>query len=377
MDSRVSSPTADRLVSLDALRGVDMFWLTGGTAMRLAVARGAGAPEFLELAKRWTTHAPWEGFQLHDLILPLFFFIVGAAMPLSFGKRLARGDGKGSLYRHVWTRTALLFILGLIGQGHLLAYDLDRLRILYSVLESLALGYAVAAIVYLNTRVLGQAVAVAVFLLGSWAALVWIPVPGHGAGVLTPEGNLVGYVDKLVLGPFYGGDGWGRIVSTPNCACMLLIGALACQWLRSDRGQAVKVAGLLLAGAACVGLGLAWSPWLPIIKSIKTSSFILYATGQSIMLLAVFYLVVDVWGWRAWTFPFVVIGMNSIAVYMAVLVFDWGPGGGLFGQIGAVFVGGLRPWLGAWWPLVHELARYTVIWLILYWMYRARSFVRV
>jgi len=231
--------------------------------------------------------------------------------------------------------------------------------------------------VYLNTRAFGQAAVVALFLLGSWAALVWIPVPGHGPGVLTPEGNLVGYVDNLVLGPFYGGDGWGRIVSTPNCACMLLIGALACQWLRSDRGQAVKVAGLLLAGAACVGLGLAWSPWLPIIKSIKTSSFILYATGQSIMLLAVFYLVVDVWGWRAWTFPFVVIGMNSIAVYMAVLVFDWGPGGGLFGQIGAVFVGGLRPWLGAWWPLVHELARYTVIWLILYWMYRARSFVRV
>jgi len=366
----VSSGPATRLLSLDALRGVDMFWLTGGVGILVALARGTGNEAFQAYATRITNHVPWDGFVLHDLILPLFFFIVGAAMPLSFGKRLARGDSKRQLYAHVFLRTFLLILLGLMAQGHLLAYDLSKLKILYSVLESLALAYLLAAVVILNFGVLGQAIAVVGLLLGYWAVVAWVPVPGYGAGVLTPEGNLVGYVDKTVLGHFYAGEGWGRIVSTPTASCLLLFGALACHWLRSNRSQAVKALGLLLAGAAGIALALAWSPWLPINKPLKTSSFVLYSVGWSLLLWGLFYLVIDVWGWRKWTFPFVVVGMNSIAVYMATILFD-------FGLIGDIFVGGLRPWLGVWWPLVHQVARYTVVWLILYWMYRTKSFVKV
>lgn len=364
-----SASSSSRLVSLDALRGVDMFWLTGGVGIFVAFARGTGNEAFLAYARRVTNHVPWEGFVLHDLILPLFFFIVGAAMPLSFSKRLAQGN-KRELYRHVVIRTLLLFLLGLIGQGHLLAYDLEKLRILYSVLESLALAYFVAAMVILNFGVVGQSIAVAGMLLGYWALVAWVPVPGYGAGVLTPEGNLVGYVDKLLLGPFYGGAGWGRIVSTPTASCTLLMGALACHWLRSNQRQAIKAVGLLVAGVVCLGIGLAWSRWLPIIKPIKTSSYTVYAAGWSLLLWGLFYLAIDVWGWRKWCFPFIVVGMNSIAVYMATMLFD-------FGRIGDIFVGGLRPSLGVWWPLVHELARYAVIWLILFWMYRTKSFVKV
>jgi len=140
--------------------------------------------------------------------------------------------------------------------------------------------------------------------------------------------------------------------------------------LRANRSGAIKVAQLTAAGLGCLALGLLWHNWFPIIKHIWTSSFVLFSAGLCYLLLALFYLLIDVWGFKKWAFGFVVIGMNAIAVYMVTRLFD-------FRHVGNIFVGNLDKWLGPWNDFVRVVAAFTVIWLILYWMYRKKSFIKI
>ncbi len=358
-----------RLMSLDALRGFDMFWIIGGGAIfRELLARGANS-EFLKALLLQLKHVRWEGFHAWDLVMPLFLFVVGVAMPFSFSKRLARGDSKRQLYSHIVKRVLILFVLALVAKGELQKFDWANMHLFTSVLQSIAVGYLITSIVMLNMRVGWQMITLAALLLLFWALVALVPVPGHGAGVFTEGGNLVVYVDNLVLGRFQRGTGF-RIISLMTFGCTVMLGALAGQLLRSKESQAAKVIYLFGAGIGCLILGSVWSSWIPIIKKIWTSPFVLFAAGWSLLLLALFYLVIDVWGLRKWAFGFVVIGMNAIAVYIATRVFD-------FCLVGDVFVAGLAKWLGDWHGFVREVAAFVVIWLILFWMYRKKSFIKI
>jgi len=197
-----------------------------------------------------------------------------------------------------------------------------------------------------------------------------VPVPGYGAGVLTPDGNLAIYLDKLILGQFQDGTSYTWILSSMTFGCTVMLGAMAGELLRSERKQTAKVLWLLGAGVGCLLLGLMWGNWFPIINHLWTSSLVLFSGGWCLLLLALFYLVIDVWGLRKWAFGFVVIGMNAIAVYMATRLFD-------FHHIGNIFVGGLDKWLGPWNDFVQTTAAFAVVWLILYWMYRKKSFIKI
>ena len=358
-----------RLMSLDALRGFDMFWIIGGGVIfRELLAKGTNS-EFLKVLLIQLEHVRWQGFHAWDLVMPLFLFIVGTAMPFSFGKRLARGDSKRQLYFHVIKRVVILCVLALITKRQLQTYDWANMRLFASTLQAIAIGYLITSVVILNMRVRWQMITLAGLLLLFWALVALVPVPGYGAGVFTKDGNLVTYVDNLVLGRRQLGTGF-RIISLMTFGCTVMLGALAGQLLRSEKIRAAKVIYLFGAGIGCLLLGRLWDNWLPIIKMIWTSSFVLFSVGWSLLLLALFYLVIDVWGLRKWAFGFVVIGMNAIAVYVATRVFD-------FRLVGDVFVAGLAKWSGQWHGFVRATAGFVVVWLILYWMYRKKSFIKI
>jgi len=365
-----------RIMSIDALRGFDMFWIIGGWS----IFRGLHE-KFDNSTTQWLTrqmsHVKWEGFTPWDLIMPLFLFVVGVVMPFAFNKRLELGHSKSRLYRHIIMRFVILFILGMIAQGRLLEYDLSQLRIFSNTLQAIAVGYVISAVIILNLKLVWQLITTGALLLLFWALMMLIPVPGHGAGVLTPEGNLAIYIDRLVLGSFIDGTDppYTWILSGMTFTCTVMLGVFAGHLLRSKKSNSRKVLLLAAMGIGSLLLGWIWNDrlWIfsfPIIKHLWTSSFVLYSAGWCFLLLALFYLVIDVLGLKKWAFPFVVIGMNAIAVYMATHVFN-------FRHIGDIFVGGLEKWCGPWNGFIQAVAAFAVIWLILLWMYRKKTFIKI
>ena len=363
--------TAGRVMSIDALRGFDMFWIIGGGPIFASLHNVFDSPATAQIRTQ-LTHVKWTGFRFEDLIMPLFLFIVGAVMPFSFNKRLDAGHGKTRLYLHILKRTVILFVLGMIAQGHLLEYDLSKLHIFSNTLQAIAAGYLIAAIIMLNLGIRWQIAVTGILLLLFWALMMLIPVPGHGAGVLTPDGNLAIYIDRVIFGSFIDGTDppYTWILSSITFGCSVMLGVMAGHILRSDKVGIRKVLWLLAAGGVCIVLGLAWNLCFPIIKHLWTSSFVLFSGGLCFMLLALFYLLIDVLGFKIWAFGFIVIGMNAIAVYMAVHIVN-------FRNIGGFFVEGLEKYTGNWYLFIHSLAGFAIVWLILWWMYRKKSFIKI
>jgi predicted acyltransferase len=363
------------------LRGFDMFWIIGGDALIKALAHWAGWPA-KDLIDEQLEHAEWEGFHFYDLIFPLFLFLVGVVLPFSLGKLQERGEPRSRVYWRILRRTVLLFALGLAYNHFLqlgfytppLGLDFSAVRVA-GVLQRIAICYGVAALVVLHTRVRSQIALTAALLLGYWALLAFVPAPGSAAGDYSRNGNLPGYVDAhylpgKILAEYYGyGDNEGLLSTLPAVGTALL-GALAGHWLRSGRSGLRKVLGLAGAGVVSLLLGWAWGLWFPVIKNLWTSSFVLVAGGWSLLLLALFYGVIDVLRWRAWAFFFVVIGANAITIYLLPHVID-------FEKAGHFFFGGVERHAGAFGPVVAALGVLAVEWLLLLYLYRRRLFLRV
>ncbi|MFI5128432.1 MAG: acyltransferase family protein [Chitinophagales bacterium] len=357
-----------RLICVDALRGFDMLWIIGGGDVIIALAK-AHPNNFLNGLAEHFAHQ-WGRFHFYDIIMPLFMFIVGVVMPVAFKTRLDRGDSKKQIYAHVLRRVIRLYILGLIASGHLLTFDINKIHLWTDTLHAIAVGYLVSSVLLLELNLKWQ-IGITAFLLSLyWVVIAFIPVPGYPAGMFEPTINLPLYVDNRVLGHFQEGEGWTYILTNMTFVCSVMLGVFAGKILMSAQGEKKKAAQLALIGVGCLAAGKIWGIWFPIIHHLWTSTLVLYAGGWSFLLLALFYLVIDVWGYKKWAFPFVVIGMNAIAVYVATHLFH-------FTLIGSVFVGGLAQWLGPWNEFVQELAALIVIWLILYWMYRKKTFVKV
>lgn len=369
MDNKIKSEISDqRLVCVDALRGFDMLWIIGGSEVLVTLAKATDF-SFLSNMPVNFDHA-WDQFHFYDLIMPLFLFIVGVVMPVSFKKRIARGESKKNLYIHVIRRVIILYILGLIASGHLLTFDSSKLHLWTDTLHAIAVGYLVSSIMILELKLKWQIGITTALLFLYWGIMALIPIPGFGAGMYEPDTNLALYVDNAVLGHFQEGSGWTYIVTNLTFICSVMLGVFAGNILQSQRPAMKKVGLLALIGICCIIAGKIWGIWFPIIHHLWTSSLVLFAGGLSFLLLSLFYLVIDVWGYKKWSFPFVVIGMNAIAVYVATHLFD-------FLKIGNVFVGGLAKWLGPWNDFVQASATLAVVWLILYWMYRKKTFIKI
>jgi predicted acyltransferase len=363
-----SEITTKRLRCVDALRGFDMLWIIGGDAIIVALAK-AHPNHFLNaLAKHFQHH--WGQYHFYDTIMPLFLLIVGVVMPFSFKNRLEKGESKKQIYIHVLKRVFILYILGLIASGHLLELNISTLCLLADTLHAIAISYLVSSILLLELNIKWQVGITASLLLLYWAILALVPVPGYGAGMFEPDVNLPRYIENLVLGHFQEGLGWTYVLTSMTLVCSVMLGVFAGQILISNKTDKKKVSQLAMIGVGCIVTGKVWGIWFPIIHHIWTSSLVLFAGGWSYLLLALFYLVIDVWGYKKWAFPFVVIGLNAIVVYVATHLFK-------FELIGNVFVGGLAKWLGPWNEFVQQLAALIVVWLILYWMYSKKTFIKV
>jgi predicted acyltransferase len=344
-----------------------MFWIIGGTGLVISLAHVLGFDSSVPWLRQQFTHPTWNGFTFYDLIFPLFVFLVGVAMPFSFAKHLDRGEGRGRLYWRICRRTVLLILLGIIYNNGLLKLDLADQRFC-SVLGRIGLCYFAAALVMLHSSIRGQIAWIVFLLVGYWAAIVWIPVPNFGPGNLAPGATLADYIDRSVLpGTLYARvrDPEGLLSTIPAIATTL-IGVLAGGWLReSPRNGHVKAAALLLAGAIGLAVGCLWDQSFPINKNLWSSSFVLWTGGLSLILLGLFYLVIDVWGWKKWAFVFVVIGANAITIYLAQ---EWLN----FDALGRLAFGHA--------PIHRSLlsnAGLVVKWFSLYLLYRQRIFLRL
>jgi predicted acyltransferase len=374
-----------RVLSLDALRGFDMFWIIGGDKLAvalLALIPVARAP-WVEQAKLQFAHQPWEGFRFYDLIMPLFLFVVGAAMPFSFARRAELGHSKRRMFFKLLRRTVILFILGMAIQGHLLDFNLDTLHPFSNTLQAIAVGYFFAGIFMLFVPIWGQVVISIVLLLAYWGLLALIPVSAGGGeaarGVYEPHANVAYSVEQWVMGRFidHTDPPYTWVLSGITFTATTMLGVFAGYMVGSNSAPMMKFGWLVLLGAICLGGGWAWAEYLhfPIVKHIWTSSMVLWAAGWSYLLLALFFLVIDVIGLRRIAFPLVVIGMNAIVAYVAyhlVIPFD---------AISTTLVGGIARHLNGLLEnsgtLLLKLTTVILVWLVLYHLYRHKIFVRI
>ena len=251
-------------------------------------------------------HADWNGLTPTDVIFPFFLFIVGVAIALS-------RPTPGRIVR----RAAIIFTLGLVLNG-LPSFDWATIRI-PGVLQRIAVCYLVAAFLFLKTRLRTQALVTAALLLGYWVAMTLVPVPGHGAGDLGPEGNLGAWLDRAVLGPHvlrltrvYDPEG---ILSTVPAVATTLLGVLTGQWLTNARARSVTVVGMVLAGAVACLVGVVWGLVFPVNKALWTSSYAMLTAGLALLVFAACYAAIELRGWRRWAAPFVVLGVNALLLF--------------------------------------------------------------
>lgn len=361
MKTNTADPPSERIVSVDALRGFDMFWIIGGEAVAKALEKVSNGPVISAVATQ-LQHVEWAGFHFFDGIFPLFLFLVGVSIVLSMDRLVEKVGRKGALIR-IARRSVLLFIVGIFYYGGL-SRSWPDVQV-SGVLPRIALCYLFASTLYVLHPRKGIVIAAALCLAGYWAMLMFVPFPDvnlkHGttgkkgsqadakpvaemlAGVTTTvsgtleEGrNLTHYVDSRWLpgkkrNLYYTNEG---LLSTIPAVANTLFGIMAGWLLVSTRWSGrQKVAWLLGAGAAGIALGLLWGLQFPVIKRIWTSSFGLLSSGFAAILLGLFYLVVDVWRLQRWCAPFLWIGTNALTVYLAVNLVD-------FESIAERFVGG-------------------------------------
>ena len=302
----------DRLLSLNVFRGL--------TLVAMVMVNMPGDHHH---AYRVLSHVSWNGWTIADLIFPFFIFIVGVAMPFSFAGRQALGESKGKLFGHIFLRSAVLFAVGVFMTWYYNfmtgspRYHFSNIRI-FGALQRIALCYFLAAPLYLALKKRGLAILSAVILVLYFILLRFVPVPGHAAPVLVMDGNWVQYVDLHLMPNHLYFDHWeskGWLGTLPALANMLL-GVLVGLQLRSSRPSLEKARFLFLWGGAGVLLGLLWSRWIPINQNLWTSSLVVFMCGLATVILAGCYYVADVRKITAWTKPFVIVGVNSLFLWV-------------------------------------------------------------
>lgn len=368
-----SSPS-QRLLSLDTLRGFDMFWISGGEEVFAILAKVTGWSWAILIAHQ-LTHPDWNGFRAYDLIFPTFLFMAGVSTPFSLGSRLDKGVPASHLLRKVIQRGIILVILGIIYNNGIFQTEWERMRY-PSVLARIGLAGMFAQIIYLYTDKRTRWILFAVILVTYYLFMKFYPVPGCGAGLLTMDCNPASYIDKMIIPgrlhlTIHDPEG---LVSTFPAIATGLMGIFAGELLRTNDEiihRKNKVVYLIAGGIVSLLLCLVWDYFFPINKNLWTSSFVLCAGGFSTLLLALFYWFIDVLNFRKWTLFFVVIGMNSIVIYMIGRFIDFGyTAHALFGGILSYFPEPVEEMGGM-------IAFIMVQWAFMYLLFRNRLFLKV
>jgi predicted acyltransferase len=386
-----------RLVSLDEFRGLVMVLMLGEAMHLPVVAQAFPHSLFWRVIGFNTEHVEWQGCSLHDLIQPAFSFLVGAALPFSIASRKMKGQTFGPMLGHAVRRALLLIFLGIFLRS---LRSTQTYFTFEDTLTQIGLGYVFLFLLGF-TRVRTQVVTLVLILILFWAAFVLYPAPGPQfdyARVGVPQdwphlytgflshwnknSNLSWAFDLWFLNLFprrspfvFNEGGWSTLSFIPTLGTMIM-GLLAGEWLKGKRSKEEKLRGLVIAGAALLLLGLVcqWAGICPIVKRVWTSSYTLYSGGWVVLILAGFYALLDWKGWRRWAFPLVVVGMNSIAVYVMSWTMSAFFGDALdrhFGKAISAIAG------TTFQPVLHGFAILLIFWLILLWMYRRKIFLRI
>lgn len=381
----MGNTTTGRLLSLDVLRGFVMFWIMSGEHIVHALAKAAPIPVFIWMSTQ-LHHTDWNGVTFYDMIFPIFLFVAGVSMPYSFDNKMRvagvtsprqlPANEKRKIYLSMVKRTCILLFLGFMVNG-LLRFDGYEQTRFASVLGRIGLAWFFAGIIYLNFDFKKQLFWLVVILFGYYFTLKLIPVPNFGAGILTPEGSFTSYIDQLFLpgrihSKVYDPEG---LFSTIPAIATALLGVFLGTFLKNtakDFSTNKKLFIMITSAVVLMGIGMLWNYDFPINKRLWTSSFVCYVGGFSILLFAFFYLVIDVMGFHKWAFPLILIGSNSILIYMA---FE-----GLvnFGHTAEFVFGGIIKYLPFIWQPVFTAISVTFVQLILlYFLYKRKLFLKV
>jgi len=386
-----------RLVSLDAFRGMVMTLMLGERMRLPEVARAFPHSAMWALIAFNTEHVDWQGCSLHDLIQPAFSFLVGAALPFSIASRKRRGEAFGHMFGHAVRRALILIFLGIFLRSLTSPQTYFTFE---DTLTQIGLGYVFLFLLGF-TRARTQVVVLILILICFWVAFALYPAPGpqfEYARVGVPQNwthNYTGFLshwnknsnlswafDVWFLNLFprehpfvFNEGGWSTLSFIPTLGTMIM-GLLAGEWLKAAGSKEQKLRGLMIAGMGLVLLGLAcqWTGICPIVKRVWTSSYTLYSGGLVVLILAGFYALIEWKGWRRWAFPLVVVGMNSIAVYVMSWTMSDFFGNALDRHVGGAIAAIAGPTLQ---PVLHGFAIMLIFWLILVWMYRRKIFLRI
>lgn len=391
--------TSGRLLSLDALRGFDMFWIVGGEELVHALYKALPCGP-LHLLDVEMDHQPWVGVHFYDLIFPLFVFIVGASLVFSLTKTIER-EGKGAALRRIFFRALVLYCFGLLVYGGI-SEGIGHVRWM-GVLQRIALAYFFTSLLFCTFRLRGLIVCCATLLLGYWAVTALVPIRDFNletkhlsAMNLTPDSpetmarflattNFVRnrFDDGLSLPQqidfqYLPGRRWDGaydpegLLSTITAVATCLLGVFAGFLLKSQAVKSQqKVVYLLAGGVASVVLGFLWGLEFPVIKKIWTSSYVLVAGGYASIFIGVFYQVVEIWGWRRWCTPFVWIGMNPITIYMVFHLIE-------FPNLAKLIAGGpVHQALGTWGDMAMALVVVAMTFALVRFLYQRKIFLRL
>ena len=390
-----------RLESLDALRGFDLLMLVAVSDLVEELAEVIDKP-WMGAVMECFIHKKWEGFSPWDLVMPLFMFMAGVAIPFALRRSSSSLEGVktekeassrgglvgAALYWRLARRVLLLWIFGMMVQGNLLTLNPERIYLFTNTLQAIAVGYFFSVIIYLHTSWKTQVGIAVALLLAFWGSMEWVTIGGYGGGDYTPHGNLAEGIDMMVLGRFRDTaqviDGeivvkasytYTWILSSLNFVVTVLTGVLAGEAIYNSRlidsKFKVGTVGLLLgAGIAMVALGWTWGLVHPVIKHIWTGSMVLVSSGYCFILMGLFYWWIDCRGHNKHLTLLKVYGMNSITAYVVSHVIS-------FRSISKSLFFGLEQYVGDYYDFIIQLSNVAILFLILYILYRNKIFLRV
>lgn len=374
-----------RLISLDVFRGLVI------AAMILVNMAGVAANVYPPL-----THAEWNGCTPTDLIFPFFLFIIGVAMSFSLGKYTADNKPTKTVYLRIVRRAVILFALGLLLNGFwnkgVWTFDFSTLRVM-GVLQRISITYLIASLAVLNLPRKGQWALAAGLLIFYWLTMMYVPVPGYGAGVLTREGNFGAFIDRLIIPAqhLYKGDGFNLmgdpegLYSSIPAIVSVLAGYFAGEWIREKKQVSSETSmDLVLFGLSCLVVGIVWDVAFPINKKIWTSSYVMLTSGWALLLLAACYELIEVRVIKRWSKPFEIMGLNAIALFVASVFLIK-----IFARVN--IVGGEKPvslynWIYqnifGWTGAMNDSFLFAFVTLLFWWgvaflMYRKNIFIKV
>ena len=362
----------NRLVSLDVLRGFDMFWIIGADDIVHGMAKMTKT-SFWENFSSQLSHPQWNGFTMYDLIFPLFIFLAGVSTPFSIGKALEEGNSKEKLLIRVFQRGIILIILGIIYNNGLTLKSLEEIRF-SSVLGRIGITYVFANIIYLYVKPRWFLFWFAGLLLSYYFLLKFFSAPNFEAGDLTMEGNFASYIDRLLLPgklslKIHDTVGFfNNIPAISNSLAGIMVGI----FIKRNEFSGIKKT-LYLAGLGLLSLLLAqlWNVDFPINKNLWSSSFVLQTVGLSLLLFSLFYYIIDVLGYQKWSVFFRVIGVNAILIYMSVKFIDWN-------FTARKFFEWTYQWVGdSWSMLMIPISILIIKWLFLRILYHYKIFLRI